>query len=64
MMDNRLESLEIKLAFLEDTIDRLNEVVIKQRNELDSLREEISLLKSKNEKEAPEIRDIEPPPHY
>ena len=63
-MDNRLESLEIKLAFLEDTVDKLNEVVIKQRGEIDLLKEEINLLKSKTEKEAPEIRDIEPPPHY
>jgi SlyX protein len=67
-MQDRLVDLETKLAFQDETINELNEVITEQQNQLDELREEIRLLNLRivslaetaidpNEKEPP-------PPHY
>ncbi len=67
-MENKIIELESKLAFQDQTINELNEVITDQQHQLDQLREEIRLLNIRiasvaeasnvsNEKEPP-------PPHY
>lgn len=67
-MENKLIDLQSKLAFQDETINELNEVITDQQNQLDTLREEIRLLnlritsvaESSNVSEEKEP----PPPHY
>ena len=37
-VDQRFEELEVKVAYQEDTIQQLNEVIIRQQNEIDRLK--------------------------
>jgi SlyX protein len=67
-MENKIIELQSKLAFQDETINKLNEVITDQQNQLDQLREEIRLLglriasvaESSNVTEEKES----PPPHY
>jgi SlyX protein len=43
--DDRLTALEIKASFGEDLLDRLNEVVVRQQAQIDSLRRELAALR-------------------
>jgi SlyX protein len=67
-MDNRVTELEIRLTHFEDTIDVLNQTVIKQRNEIDLLQLQVSLLekKLKASQATPLAHESEEtlPPHY
>ncbi len=63
----KLEELEIKLAFQEDTIDTLNAMVARQDKEILDLwaanrllKQSLNDVKSGNEGDEPEP----PPPHY
>lgn len=63
----KLEALEIKLAFQEDTIDTLNAMVTKQDKEIQQLwaankllKQSLNDMKSGTEGDEPEP----PPPHY
>lgn len=63
----KLETLEIKLAFQEDTIDTLNDMVARQDKEILDLwaanrllKQSLNDMKSGNEGDEPEP----PPPHY
>ena len=67
MHEERLDELEAKLAFAEDLIETLNQTVIRQQRQLDSLQEQLRMLHQ-------QIRDSQPddslspreeiPPHY
>ncbi len=65
--EDRIEQLEIKLSYAEDLLDTLNELVIQQRDQIDWLMREVSLLRRQREDDAPQtfrsLRD-ELPPHY
>ncbi|MGB3724435.1 MAG: SlyX family protein [Glaciecola sp.] len=65
---NALEGLEIKVAYQEDTIDMLNQTVIKQQNQIDVLQRTldalIDKLKSSQEPDSQINDQIELPPHY
>lgn len=70
-MDNlteaRLNELESKLAFAEDLIETLNETVIHQQKQLDSLQDQLRLLHAQiQERPDAETRNLrdEIPPHY
>ena len=67
MMDNRLTELEAKLAFAEDLIETLNQAVIRQQGQLDSMQQQIRLLHQRMQDMQPDEsrtpRD-EIPPHY
>lgn len=66
-LQKRIESLEIKQAFQEDTIDQLNQVVTKQSGEIQKLWDANRVLKaSLNEfrNSEPKSEDNQPPPHY
>lgn len=67
MLEQRLDEVEAKLAFAEDLIETLNQTVIRQQRQLDSLQQQLRLLHQ-------QIRDGQPdealtprdeiPPHY
>ena len=65
--DKRLTELEIKVAFTEDLVEHLNDLVFRQQAQLDSLRQEISTLRQQSDDGGGagvrSLRD-ELPPHY
>jgi SlyX protein len=68
-MDQRIIELEIRLTHLEDTIEVLNDTVIKQRDAIDILQLQISHLEKKlkaSQQATPVAHESEetPPPHY
>ena len=66
-IEHRLTELEIKASFTEDTVDKLNQIIIRQQDQIDLLIREITQLRT----QVPEggsggprsLRD-ELPPHY
>ena len=65
--DARLEELESKVAFQEDTIQKLNEVVIEQDARIHGLETSLRLLVEnlRDRATSGEIEpEDEPPPHY
>ena len=65
--EQRLTDLEIKSSFTEDTLDRLNEVVVRQQQQIDRLVHELATLREQGiGAEAPVFRNLrdELPPHY
>ena len=67
-MENKIIDLESKLAFQDETINELNEVITDQQQQLDQLREEIRLLSLRISSVAESSTGSEekepPPPHY
>ena len=65
-IEQRLTDLEIKASFAEDLVDRLNEVNVRQQQQIDLLSREVARLRQQQATEdpgAPSLRD-ELPPHY
>jgi SlyX protein len=63
----RLTELEIKASYTEDTLDRLNAVVVRQQNQIDLLLRELAELKLNGagaDGAAPRSLRDELPPHY
>ena len=67
-MNDRLTELEVRVAFQEQTLQDLNEVVTRQQRELDRLTKELEAIKSRLTGLAPSMvippEDEKPPPHY
>lgn len=67
-MNERLTELEVRVAFQDQTIQDLNEVVTRQQREIDRLTRELEALKSRIAGLAPAMviapEDEKPPPHY
>ena len=67
-MENKIIDLQSKLAFQDETINELNEVITDQQSQLDQLREEIRLLSLRIASVAESSGGTEekepPPPHY
>lgn len=66
-VDPRLTDLEIKVSFAEDALDRLNDVVVRQQQQIEALvRELLELRERRTSDEAPATRSLrdELPPHY
>lgn len=63
----RLDAIEIKLAYMEDAVRTLNDIVVEQQKTLAAQQEEIVLLKRKVS-ELMELQDGDVPdrrpPHY
>ena len=63
----RLTEVEAKLAFAEDMIESLNQIVIRQQAQLDSMQQQLRLLHQRIKDVMPDetlnLRD-EIPPHY
>jgi SlyX protein len=65
--EQRLTELEIKASYTEDTLDRLNAVVVRQQNQIDLLLRELTALKLAGvgtDGVAPRSLRDELPPHY
>ncbi|NOR43495.1 MAG: lysis protein [Gammaproteobacteria bacterium] len=67
-MEQRITELEIRLTHFEDTIEVLNQTIIKQSDEINILQLQVSLLekKIKSSQSSPVALESEetPPPHY
>ncbi|MDH4275129.1 MAG: SlyX family protein [Gammaproteobacteria bacterium] len=67
-MQDRITELETKLAFQEDTLQALNDIVTRQQAELYQLRKEISALHEQLRAMTPSMiatqAEETPPPHY
>lgn len=67
-MENRVMNLEMKVAFLEDTVNQLDRVICDQRSVIDALKKQYQLLNQKQEELLTRLDDQpmsqEIPPHY
>ena len=67
-MEERATELEIRLTHLEDTIDVLDNTIVRQQGEIDMLKLQISILEKKlkvaTESQLADEKDETPPPHY
>jgi len=65
--EQRLMELEIKASYAEDLLDRLNELVYRQQEQIDRLQRELAVLRHQLPEAGPapfrSLRD-ELPPHY
>ena len=66
-LDERVTRLEEKSAFADDLTERLNEVIVRQQDQIDLLVRELTRLKQQAvDSESPGFRSLreELPPHY
>ncbi len=65
MTENRITNLEIKLSFTEDLIEKLNETVYKQQQQIEFLYRELKAVKEQagGNGGGSSLKD-EIPPHY
>lgn len=66
-LDQRINDLESRLAFQDDTINTLNEVLIEQQRQIDRLERQMLLLSKRHEDLAGHLEvqvQEAPPPHY
>jgi SlyX protein len=65
MTENRITNLEIKLSFTEDLIEKLNETVYKQQQQIEFLYRELKAVKEQASSNGggSSLKD-EIPPHY
>ena len=65
--DERLTNLEIKASFSEDLLDKLDQIVIRQQDQIDRLTRELAHLRQQTPPDGPaptrNLRD-DLPPHY
>ena len=61
-----LTELEAKLAYMENLLEKLNEVVVEQADEIALMKKEIGFLREKisNVEKGDTNPDDGPPPHY
>jgi SlyX protein len=66
-MEDRLTNLEIKASFSEDLLDKLDQIIIRQQDQIDRLQAEVNWLRQQTPAEGiattRNLRD-ELPPHY
>ena len=66
-MSSKIEDIEIRLAFQEETLEVLNNVVIEQQKEIEKLNSYVRVLKDKIssvESSGTQPENEAPPPHY
>lgn len=66
-MEKRLEDVEIRMTYLEQTVEALNQVVIKQQDQIDNLLLKMARMTQQIDLGAEFVRpqsDETPPPHY
>ena len=66
-MDERVNDLEVKVAFLEDLVDELNRTAFRQQQQIEVLVTQIAALREQvRGAEEPKFRSLrdEIPPHY
>ncbi|MGO3739336.1 MAG: SlyX family protein [Marinomonas foliarum] len=65
-INQRIDELEFKLQFQEDTIDSLNQVLVSQQKDMLRMQEKLVLLGNQLEsyRQQQPIQDGDRPPHY
>ena len=66
-IESRVAELEIRTSFQDQTLQQLNEVIVRQQRELESLLREFGRLKGHLSGATPHTtaaQQEEPPPHY
>lgn len=66
-MQEKITNLEIRISYLENTIDELNDVVTKQQDHIDLLIREVMRVKQQVDQGSEFVRPLSeetPPPHY
>ncbi|WPP00963.1 SlyX family protein [Pseudomonas sp. HR96] len=66
-LEERVNDLESRLAFQDDTIQALNDVLVQQRNVVDRLQQQMAALLKRHEELVGQFESVEeeaPPPHY
>ena len=66
-MEERLDELEIKVAYQDDTLAQLNEVIIRQQRELDRLKQALLEMREQVQGLSATVArkpEDELPPHY
>jgi SlyX protein len=67
-IEERLEALEIKASFVEDAVDKLDQIIIRQQQTIDALVAQLRSLRDQaaSQSEGPAQRNPrdELPPHY
>lgn len=66
-LDSRMADLEARLAFQDDTIQALNDVLVEQQRAIDRLQAQMGMLARRQEDLQSRIggeEDEAPPPHY
>ncbi|MEO2095138.1 MAG: SlyX family protein [bacterium] len=64
-MEKRLIDLEVKILFLEETLDTLNEVILSQGRNIETLEQKLERLESASLAPGEEAsKQDERPPHY
>lgn len=70
MMDSqeKMDDLQIKLAFQDDLLETLNQVVVGQQQQIDLLQQQVKLLyqqiRSLQPSNIADVAEDVPPPHY
>ncbi|MBL8533975.1 MAG: SlyX family protein [Betaproteobacteria bacterium] len=65
--ERRLMNLELKVSEADDTLERLNDVIVRQQAQIDLLLREVAMLRAQTPAdETPAFRSLrdELPPHY
>jgi SlyX protein len=66
-IEDRLTNLEVKASFTEDLLDKLDQIIIRQQDQIDRLQAEVNWLRQQTPADgATTPRDLreELPPHY
>ena len=66
-IEDRLLDLEVRITYQESTIQDLNDVIVRQQHQIDSLVEHSKRLKQQLENQGSAVRPLSeetPPPHY
>ena len=66
-LEARVMDLESRLAFQDDTIQALNDVLVMQQNAVDRLQMQMAALLKRQEEMGGQVESFEeeaPPPHY
>jgi len=67
-LEDKIIEIQTKLAFAEESIEQLNDVIVSQQNMLDKLVRQIQLLDKKVDEESQHWQQTNPvyetPPHY
>ncbi|EKG32973.1 SlyX family protein [Pseudomonas avellanae] len=66
-LEERVMELESRMAFQDDTIQALNDVLVKQRREFDHLQQQMAAMTKRQEEMGSQFDTFEedaPPPHY
>ncbi|MCI6545086.1 MAG: SlyX family protein [Treponema sp.] len=66
-IDNRFMAMEMKLAFMEDFVNQIQEVAVEQAKTIDKLKGEIKLMSNKIREMSDSLEGEIPnrkPPHY